>query len=607
MKNEKTIRMQFPSDTGNRLYDGKIHEIIPERMALVGEQAGDQLFVLSFFDVSLGKEMLTYVLKRNNRYYKIPLNNYSTKDILLMRNILSSNSVDINLLPDVIPCSQIMDNNDFYQYFKEAFSGKRFGVSELSPSNPSNSGSAGAVSAPPPPPPPTGPFDSTAPSNSDTFFASVEYVLIDKYIYDDDNKTFAAAYIHFSNGRKIYVNSKNDYMLHLNAFARQEGVKPQELEKNSEKVKIHTILKDIDFIEIYTQDGNFVNAKVKHNNGSIEYITNIDDLKIRLNLFALQLSITLEELLNDSTKVVEIKITSKKEESKGSKGTKKTEDTKLPPFENDKEEEEETTKTTKGKGRFKRALITLTSVGTVIAMILAGDYILNRKKSSENKEVKTRVEDATTGYDPNLPITNALVEDATSVVSIDYISNRLIDIVARLNNGERVSEDDLQYAMDEINQLSYSNIPGFSSLVSGQPMYGSKKPIDFYKLFPVGSYEYRIIKEFSLLRNDIDNNSFVLDSELTTNEVNRFLNKSLGYIFNGDTDTFRNKNMNFYSLSPIARYIIVDMAMNMLTTNPNYTGIINNQRCNYNALVNEFSEVFNTVTDNLVNSSTRRK
>ena len=353
------------------------------------------------------------------------------------------------------------------------------------------------------------------------------------------------------------------------------------------------------FIEIYTKDGNIDNAKIFYEDGRVEKVSDLNVLREKINEFARQSGMTVMDLLNDTSKVTERKIINN---NKGKEiiahSEKETEHEKSTEVEETKNAPE-TKKRKKGNGFLK-----VTSLGVAAILGLAGiKYLFNRGKSADYRQGSTSINYQTDNNNRELPVAHVLAED----VNIENISGRLVEIVGRINNGESVSTDDIQYAMDEINQLTYLNIPGISNLMNGGNMYGANQSFDFYKLFPSNSYEYRVLKEFCLARNDLGNNAFAQSREYTSNEIDELMQKSIDFIFNGHIDNFHNQKLGFYDLDPIARYFIVTMAEQLLTTNRNYVGIINNQRCNYNALVNEFAEIFSATAENLVNSSVMRR
>ena len=213
---------------------------------------------------------------------------------------------------------------------------------------------------------------------------------------------------------------------------------------------------------------------------------------------------------------------------------------------------------------------------------------------------------------PETPVYDEPVVENNSGVSIvvdedDNAYGRLNTIVRKLYNGEYVSDEEFVYALNEINSLNYGDIPGLENLINGGRMSGRRTQVEFWKLFPSGSVDREVLRFFSEERNNVVNSAHDNNSQLRTrNEVNQLLDWCIAFIYNGEVVNINGNDYSFYDLSPIGRYILVDMAQEILTTNRMYVGNIDGVSCDFYTLINEFGEMYNVTTQNLENRSNIR-
>ena len=90
------VKMQYPKDeTGkNKMYDGKIHQIIPFTIKKVDSQ-NVELYIMKYFDIDLKKYLETILLKKDGEFYKIPLDNYKNIDKLEKHAKIVKNNLNI--------------------------------------------------------------------------------------------------------------------------------------------------------------------------------------------------------------------------------------------------------------------------------------------------------------------------------------------------------------------------------------------------------------------------------------------------------------------------------------------------------------------------------
>lgn len=254
----------------------------------------------------------------------------------------------------------------------------------------------------------------------------------------------------------------------------------------------------------------------------------------------------------------------------------------------------------KNKKNGKKVFVKLTSLATAVALgFISGGYFLNKNrdsKKSDNPKTYTIVTEK-----PN--ISETIVPSVTDNVHLD----RLTRIVKKMYDGERISEDDLKYAMDEINSRCYKGIPGIMDLLSGGKMSGSREEINFYDMFPEDSYEYFVIRYYCNSRDDLMKNAYLQRLLTTKDDVTYFMNTICDFTFNGSTVPYEGKQRNIYDLAPIARYMIVCLGKQTLLADPTYKCRINGRSCNYDQIMDEYVEMHRTVTERLANNSVRKK
>ncbi len=72
MENPKLLRMQYPYDVDNPIYDGTEHDVVPTGFVSV-EINGRPCLIMLYYDALVGKELVTVLTEIDGRYYKVPL------------------------------------------------------------------------------------------------------------------------------------------------------------------------------------------------------------------------------------------------------------------------------------------------------------------------------------------------------------------------------------------------------------------------------------------------------------------------------------------------------------------------------------------------------
>ena len=94
------ITLDYPLDRSNPLYDGTSHRIKPIELFRF-ERDGRIFYIFSYYDESLGKEMITLLEEINGLFYKLPLINYNDDFRRLCEEVMTGTNTRASL--DVLP------------------------------------------------------------------------------------------------------------------------------------------------------------------------------------------------------------------------------------------------------------------------------------------------------------------------------------------------------------------------------------------------------------------------------------------------------------------------------------------------------------------------
>ena len=104
---DKQIRMLFPLSTNNDYWDGKLHVINPKTLATINDT---NYYYMDGYDNSYNTEMMTLLMKKDDKFFKIPLDNYDEFKELLSK--VKLDYVSINQLTDNIGLLNMMSVDD---------------------------------------------------------------------------------------------------------------------------------------------------------------------------------------------------------------------------------------------------------------------------------------------------------------------------------------------------------------------------------------------------------------------------------------------------------------------------------------------------------------
>ena len=113
----KTI-LQYPYQGNNDVYDGRGHNIKPQRLS---STIIPGIFILEYYDYDLEESMVTILARSGNTFFKVPLNDYDE----LFNNFVQSgrtNDEDINILPDNISTLSITSFAEIVQDYINSLS-----------------------------------------------------------------------------------------------------------------------------------------------------------------------------------------------------------------------------------------------------------------------------------------------------------------------------------------------------------------------------------------------------------------------------------------------------------------------------------------------------
>ena len=185
-----------------------------------------------------------------------------------------------------------------------------------------------------------------------------------------------------------------------------------------------------------------------------------------------------------------------------------------------------------------------------------------------------------------------------TIENVDPLTRNII----RLNNGERLSEEELFDTINGINRLCQANMAEVEKLIEGGNMSGDKIFPLFDVMFPEGSIEYEVISSFTSRRNMLVDDAYNGDRALTTSDVNDYNDFFLDFIFGNVTFEHNGNRYGYYDISPIARYIVFMLGQTTLETNHAYSKDINGNMCDFNTIISELEENYNLITSQLFES-----
>ena len=375
-------------------------------------------------------------------------------------------------------------------------------------------------------------------------------------------------------------------------------------------------------IELFLNEGVYEKAIVTYEDGTIKEIIGLDVIDL-LNKYADKLGVDLKELLANKSKYSIV------EREKEREYIPTVEDTKEEIKEEKEEVVEEHIENHKGKRNIKKNIIKITSLAAalIIGGVIIDGCVVNKKRSSEFNSLKTnKVNTQTTNNEKSLANQNVVVKDdiitinnTTSKEPEDYNHvfltnlqdetryNRLPSISKKMLEKDSVSNEEFQYFLNSITILCQSNIAEVEKLVEGGRMGGKRVELYLQNLFDNESYDYFALYDFFTTRNIIVENAYKQNKDMTLSDVNNYLNYFLDFVFNGEGMSFNGELRGFYELSPVARFIIVSLGQSMLEINHNYTHKINGVNCNYEQLINEMYDYFDTVVKKLQNQGGKSK
>ncbi len=251
--------------------------------------------------------------------------------------------------------------------------------------------------------------------------------------------------------------------------------------------------------------------------------------------------------------------------------------------------------------RAKKKIIALTSIAAalILTFFIGGEWERNKDGLSGKDGWSYAIEEQ---YDygdevEELAVEAPYYEEAadTHDISTTYYTEAFVNYVRRLCNGEKLSSQELEYVINEINNTNYYSVVGLENFITGGVMYGAKTD-DSLSMFQQGSADSVVIGEFISQRNTIIDNAVNVNSRSNTeNEMSQYLTNITDFIYNNAIIG----GYGYYDLSPVGRCWITDMAQQMLSAHSKYTGKINGNACSHIDLANDFAQTYNTAVQQL--------
>ena len=104
------VKVQFPESEDNFYWDGKVHMIEPHNLACI---ENSNYYYMDGYDYSFGFEMMTLLREENQKFTKVPLNDYEDFNQLVIAANLEF--ISPTVLGDKIELDPIMTVNELRQ------------------------------------------------------------------------------------------------------------------------------------------------------------------------------------------------------------------------------------------------------------------------------------------------------------------------------------------------------------------------------------------------------------------------------------------------------------------------------------------------------------
>ncbi len=343
-----------------------------------------------------------------------------------------------------------------------------------------------------------------------------------------------------------------------------------------------------------SDDVRYEYAEVTYKDGTKEKIIGDAEVKNALINFALQYG-SINELLDDKECFEKVEISHEKKDEKEHKEESKEEKVE----EDVLEEEERHRRSDKYNKKSKNGKVTLRYVSTAVLTVLGVGaiggtiwYFLNRDKSKE----QTRYEDYRIISHAEAPTEsdyNQIFNHNAKSAMDETQNGKLISAIYHLKKGS-CSEEEFLFILNTIKRLSNANMAEVRKLVDGGRMSGDEYRLSFGSFFEQTSYDYVAVSSFCNLRNNIVENAYKNDRRETSEALDKYLDKVLGFILGGKTMNFNDSKLGYYSLSPLAQYTVLQLAMGPLSADAGYSFVLNGKTVKYDKLSEKLSNLEST-------------
>lgn len=387
-------------------------------------------------------------------------------------------------------------------------------------------------------------------------------------------------------------------------------------------------MKEIKFIEIYTQDGIYDNAIVKYVDGTEETIDGFDAVCKKVREFAGQKKMTSRDLL-DNPEYITILDKEKEEHlmdinefvaelrrlnptvnfelgdpTKDSEALSRFFSSVLPDklvlpkgFEyNDKNEFTNKHHTTSGryvtfrceplvksdvKGTTSKkkssalpatlAVVTSLAIASSIYSLFGKDFkgFFDTRKSTPKGETKTITQ--TVDIADTVSNGSLFPENFEVIRQDDKENSTLYYLVQKYSHGEMTSQMEFDNMLKLISNMCQTNMNDVTNFLKGKPFQENKDTVEFHNLFEEGSDTNVVLKEFDDLRKKIVDNTYSKNQSNVINGVNGYINEFINFFYRENVKKNGQYNVVSDNVELLGQYILYTMHMKMLEQPINYT------------------------------------
>ncbi len=146
-------------------------------------------------------------------------------------------------------------------------------------------------------------------------------------------------------------------------------------------------------------------------------------------------------------------------------------------------------------------------------------------------------------------------------------------VIYSLSEDKRVdlTEKEILEVLNDTKRIANSSMFEISQFINGKDLTGEAYYYNFENNFPVGSYDYKVVKLFSDMRNEILKMAYKSNNaKKCKSKVSDFYDLFMEVVIQGSKSSYGDLKLDFDDLSDMAQVTILEMGSAMLTVDINY-------------------------------------